>query len=257
MSKTRHAVLIGLAGATLAAVLAPTEAPAQPSASCNSPASCGAFLNCWTGWELVGNIANGASVACKKADPSRVPTCNARNLRGDWVFVRASKECCRGSGNDRTCSKANIDCPGGFAYQDSSGMCEDSAVQWTQITRSNQRTDGSWWTDPTTLRTGTYTEAKRTISCPAGYDLSGGSPTNKRYYCEKPAEGGTQTVPLCDGAGFRFDASVKQCCGQTSMTSPRTCSAEHIRCPEGATYYSFKGMCVKANEAAYAAVSVR
>lgn len=253
MSKIMTRLFAGAVVGSAVLGAAATESSAQ--APCGTEAACSRYMACpgtknsgYTSlsYDLSGTVALGNAIACKGLDAPRDPTCSAKNLRGDWVFSKTTKECCRGAAGERTCSKENIDCRKEYAYNASTGLCEDSTPRWTRVVASTVP-----YSDNSSANS--YAEAKQTVTCPSGYALTGGSPTNKRYVCEKATNGYVESVPTCQGAGFSWDASSKQCCGSTSLAAPRTCSTTGITCPTGATYISFKGMCRTPTAALYAA----
>jgi hypothetical protein len=251
-------------GSTLAVILAPAQSSSQtldfmkaanrrymvcPEPDWDHAVSAG--VDETVRYELFGAVALSNEIRCRGVQRSRVPLCHPRNLRGDWLFSDATKACCRGSGGNRTCSEANIYCSSAssFTYNPSTGRCDDDEPQWRPAWAGESQTDyhtATWDTS--------FADVGQTVTCPSGYTLSGGSPTDRRYVCEKPTSGGyVDFAPTCQGAGFNFAPNLKQCCGRQTLSSPLTCSTNGITCPSDATYLSFKGKCRISTDVIYAA----
>lgn len=229
------AVVVGCAGLAFAASESSADTP-----PCTE-ASCGRYILCPATWQTVGSVAVNSPIYCRSEPQGRLPGCAMRNARQDWVFESAQKACCRGDSGNRTCSESNIICASDFPYDAAKGRCVGPPL-YTKAKATTASEYGTYDYGNSTTVSG----ATDTLRCPAGYTLSFGTPTVPRYVCEKH-ESGQTSAAFCDGAGFIFNTTTKQCCRGT------TCSTSNIMCQPGASYMSFKGSCVTPSKTVYAA----
>jgi hypothetical protein len=236
MSKMVRGVLAAtFFGAFAALGFAP---PAAADATCSVEATCSRYFACWGGWRV--EVTSQGSY-CTLPPKDYAPTCEAKNLRHDWTFDAGLKQCCRGSGDDRTCSFENVHCKSGDRYDGARGVCQEPE----RYGRPRLQVAGSP-PDYTTLPympCPTAAACKETPRCAEGFRLSY-SPTSKNYVCKK--DGTTRSEPPTCAAkdmksDWRFDEDAKQCC--RGAGKERTCSAAIVRCPEGGTFVPARATC--------------